>query len=651
MNFELNLSKCIKVVAVLIALLLPSFGWTQNTVGIGTETPNENAVLHLVSTGNNQGLLIPSMSTTQRTSSTFIDDLTTSDNGLLVFDLTEKQFYYWQDTQWVNLSPQAQFNAGNGISISGNTISNLGDLDSTNEIQDLVLTGNNLSISNNPGATSIDLTPFSGTNTDNQNLTLTSINDERTIDISGGSGVTFSVADNDNDRINEIQDLILDGNALSITNNPNATAIDLSPFVGSNTDNQNLSVTNSGENRTINITGGDGVTFSIADNDNDASNEIQNLSSVLSSGNDAGGASIANLASPSNNNDAATKLYVDNNVFSGNFADLNGIPSGLVDGDDVGLTTITTNTSLTGDGTSGSPLSIANNGVTTARIANGAVTNAKINDVAPSKINAGGATTGQALVWDGSNWGPQTITTSIFNTTNVIPKGNGSTQVASRIFDNGTYLGIGRTSLLTPTSFVDIDMPISGSAYGGFNLNSTSATGRPYLGFWLNGTLSSYIFQDQSNALRFYSGGTAMSIDNAANVGIGVASPSAKLDVVGSTELNGTFATPATAANVTGTINLAKPTRRIVRLTGSAGIPAIISTISPGDDGQEVILLNAGAITIRVNGAANVINPNSVILDNFTVSLSQYSTLHLIYDTNVGAWVEVSRSINDWILN
>jgi hypothetical protein len=109
MNFELNLSKCIKVVAVLIALLLPSFGWTQNTVGIGTETPNENAVLHLVSTGNNQGLLIPSMSTTQRTSSTFIDDLTTSDNGLLVFDLTEKQFYYWQDTQWVNLSPQAQF--------------------------------------------------------------------------------------------------------------------------------------------------------------------------------------------------------------------------------------------------------------------------------------------------------------------------------------------------------------------------------------------------------------------------------------------------------------------------------------------------------------------------------------------------------------
>jgi len=653
MNFELNLSKGIRLISVLFVFLIPSLGWGQNTVGIGTETPNENAVLHLVSTANNQGLLIPSMSSVQRNNITFTENLTADDNGLLVFDLTDKQFYYWQDTQWVPLSPQAQFTAGDGISIAGNTITNIGDTDSTNEIQDLVLTGNNLSISNNPGASSIDLTPFSGTNTDNQNLSLTSSNVDRTIDISGGSGVTFSVADNDNDSINEIQDLTLNGNELSLTNNPSATTIDLSPFVGSNTDNQNLSLSNSGINRTINISGGDGVTFSIADNDNDASNEIQNLNSVLSSGNDAGGASIANLASPSNNNDAATKLYVDNSIFSGNFADLDGVPSGLVDGDDVGLTTITTNASLTGDGSSSSPLSIANNGVTTARIANGAVTNVKINDVAPSKINAGGATTGQALVWDGSSWGPQTISTSIFNTANVIPKGNGSIQVASRIFDSGSYMGFGRTSTLDGTSFFEFEVPISGTTYGGVNLNSTSATGRPYLGFWLNGTLGSYIYQDQTNALRFYSGGNAMSIDNSANVGIGVASPSAKLDVVGSTELNGAFVTPASGTvTINSTAyNLPTPTRRVIRVAGVAGIPSRISTITAGADGQELIIINTTPQTVAVSGAVEPVSSNSIILDGLGVTLGKYSALHLIYDGTLGVWVEISRSINEYLLN
>ncbi|MDQ2657440.1 MAG: hypothetical protein M3Y60_08455, partial [Bacteroidota bacterium] len=51
-------------------------------VGIGTNTPNANAVLELKSPGNNQGFLVPRLTTAQRTTLT----LTAAENGMMVFD-------------------------------------------------------------------------------------------------------------------------------------------------------------------------------------------------------------------------------------------------------------------------------------------------------------------------------------------------------------------------------------------------------------------------------------------------------------------------------------------------------------------------------------------------------------------------------------
>jgi len=44
-------------------------------VGIGVENPNPNAVLELVSPNNNQGLLVPKMTTAQLTRSSFTANL------------------------------------------------------------------------------------------------------------------------------------------------------------------------------------------------------------------------------------------------------------------------------------------------------------------------------------------------------------------------------------------------------------------------------------------------------------------------------------------------------------------------------------------------------------------------------------------------
>ena len=148
--------------AFIAFLILINFSVSaQNAVGIGTETPNSNAVLHLVSPGNNQGLMIPSLTTEQRTATAFQDGLTNNENGLMVFDVTEGRFYYWFSGEW-QLVSGLELTNGEGINIDTETgvISNAGDLDITNEIQDLQLIGNELSITLNETPTVIDLTPY-----------------------------------------------------------------------------------------------------------------------------------------------------------------------------------------------------------------------------------------------------------------------------------------------------------------------------------------------------------------------------------------------------------------------------------------------------------------------------------------------------------
>jgi hypothetical protein len=131
----------------------------QNSVGIGIANPNKNAVLELVSTGKNQGLLIPKLTTAQRTASTFTSGLSATENGLMVFDQDLNVVYFWNVNQWQGLGASV---AGSGITITGNTVSTIP--------QDLQLSGSTLTITNNPSATPINLSAFSGTNTDDQTL-------------------------------------------------------------------------------------------------------------------------------------------------------------------------------------------------------------------------------------------------------------------------------------------------------------------------------------------------------------------------------------------------------------------------------------------------------------------------------------------------
>jgi len=268
-----------------------SVGYSQNSVGIGTPNSNENAVLELVSPGGNQGFLVPRLSTAERTSMTA--NLTNAENGLLVYDNEENIFYYWNNSQWMAIDSDAGLLAGDGISISGNTISNTGDgdTDPSNEIQDLNLDGTTLTVTNNSNATAIDLSPFSGTNTDEQDLSNTRTANDITLNITNGAGTTFNVDDGDADPVNEIQDLQLVGNSLSITDNPTATTIDLAPFMGTNTDEQDLMFSGG----IISLSGDpDATSIDLSNYDMDVTDD-----------------------------------------FDGDFGSLSGVPGDLADGDDV----------------------------------------------------------------------------------------------------------------------------------------------------------------------------------------------------------------------------------------------------------------------------------------------------------------------------
>ncbi len=225
------------------------------------------------------------------------------------------------------------------------------DSDPFNELQNLSLNGNILEINDGLG---VDLSIVQdGTGTDDQLLDLIgnglSIEDGNTIDLSlymdNTDNQELNIADNqlsiENGNIVDLsvfldnsdeQDLSLNGTILGISN---GTSADLSSLQdGTGTDNQILSITDN----SLSIEGGNSVNLiqyidntdeqdlslngTILEISNGLSADLsslqdgtgtdnQTLSDVLTVGNDAGNNSIINLESPVNENDAATKAYVD----------------------------------------------------------------------------------------------------------------------------------------------------------------------------------------------------------------------------------------------------------------------------------------------------------------------------------------------------
>jgi len=228
----------------------------------------------------------------------------------------------------------SSISAGQGISINSGVVSNTGDADKdpTNELQNLadVLTKSNnagtIKITNlgDPLATT-DAATKNYVDTQNalQNLAdiLTKGNDAGARQI---KNLGVPTDDNDAATKNYVDSL----NALDLDTDPTNELQDLSQVLTRGTDAGGRKITN----LALPTLPSDAATKNYVDTQNAMdldqvpTNELQNLAQVLSQGanaNDAGNKTITNLATPIVNSDAATKNYVDTQ----NALDLDKVPT------------------------------------------------------------------------------------------------------------------------------------------------------------------------------------------------------------------------------------------------------------------------------------------------------------------------------------
>jgi len=99
--------------ALCLFLLLSSDVWSQNNVGIGTTTPDNSAILELYSTSH--GFLVPRLTTTQRNA------ISSPATGLLIYNLDNQRFEYYNGTQWIGVVSSVATVPFNLISTGTNT--------------------------------------------------------------------------------------------------------------------------------------------------------------------------------------------------------------------------------------------------------------------------------------------------------------------------------------------------------------------------------------------------------------------------------------------------------------------------------------------------------------------------------------------------
>ncbi|HXH98963.1 MAG TPA: hypothetical protein VNI52_01755 [Sphingobacteriaceae bacterium] len=95
----------LRFILVFVIILKSNFSvFSQSgSVGIGTETPNAKAVLHISS--DSKGLLIPRLSETDRDSRIQSNgSINPEINGMLIFNTTSNRFNFWLNNQWNDVS-------------------------------------------------------------------------------------------------------------------------------------------------------------------------------------------------------------------------------------------------------------------------------------------------------------------------------------------------------------------------------------------------------------------------------------------------------------------------------------------------------------------------------------------------------------------
>ncbi|MEP0937335.1 MAG: hypothetical protein ABJH00_07340, partial [Cyclobacteriaceae bacterium] len=231
--------------------------------------------------------------------------LTVDDEGLIVYDVNEGQFFFWHNLNWESLNPINQ------------------DNDASNELQNLSFDGSNLNISSGTG---LDVSGWDTDSSDDFDGDYGSLTNQPAIptatsQLTNDSGFVTSADDADADASNELQNLSFDGSNLNISS---GTGLDVSGWDTNSSDDFDGdygSLTNQPTipTATSQLTNDSGFVTSADDADADASNELQNLSFDGSNLNISSGTGLDVSGWDTDSSDD----------FDGAFGSLSGVPANL----------------------------------------------------------------------------------------------------------------------------------------------------------------------------------------------------------------------------------------------------------------------------------------------------------------------------------
>ncbi|MEQ9593518.1 MAG: hypothetical protein RLN86_13005 [Cyclobacteriaceae bacterium] len=220
-----------------------------------------------------------------------------------------------------NSTNEAQTLSKTGATVSLTNVSGSGggsfvlnDDSNTNEAQSISRTGSNVTLAaaNGAGGGSFSIDDNDANPTNEAQLLTRTGSSISLSQVSGAGGGSVSLDDADASPTNEAQTLSKSGTTVTLTNVGGTGGGSFVLNDDSNT-NEAQTISRTGSNVTLTAANGaGGGSFSVNDADADAANELQNISEVLAQGNNAGGTKITNLGAPTISSDAATKLYVDN---------------------------------------------------------------------------------------------------------------------------------------------------------------------------------------------------------------------------------------------------------------------------------------------------------------------------------------------------
>lgn len=278
------------------SILLLSFSARSQSVGVGTETPNANAILDLVAPNNNQGLLVPRMTTAQRTASTFISNLSTVENGLMVYDEDLNKFFFWINDQWTELATGNLNGLPDQVGHTGKYLTTDGSSSLWNDIDFSDLTNVPAGLADGDDDTQLSDADIAALgyikSADDADIDPT--NENQTV--SAGTGISVTQADQDFEVTNTAPDqtvVLTDGGNGNVTiggTYPNLT-IDVPDNLDNSATNEIQDISTDGTAGDITLSGGSSLTLNVNDADADPTNEDQTVSagtgiSVNQSGDD-----------------------------------------------------------------------------------------------------------------------------------------------------------------------------------------------------------------------------------------------------------------------------------------------------------------------------------------------------------------------------